>query len=248
MRKPVLGNIKNNQAGRVARPTTVAKRNWTFSLQYWKQISKFGLGQSNASWFVSLLEKLSDLSKKDPDIFLSDRGEKNAWRYHGINWQQQNIPIQRSDLDWIPKIYLLNDEEYPLVQFQISKALGRVVGFMDEKQVFNIVLLDPLHNLQPSQHFHYRVDDCEPLTCEYSKLVANIDEIKNNSNCADSSCGYKGSLDNMPTYTLRNNVIMHYIDQAQTEDLSLILKENKAKSASEVFGMGLLTYMDDESV
>lgn len=150
--KPVLEHTPLNN-----RPVLVdvGEKKWTFSFQYWKQIEFFGLDKSNPSWFVSLIEKLKDLSGKDVKNFVSTGEQRDAWRYHNINWNQTNIPIQREDLDWLDKDYRENEAEYPIVQFQVSQALGRVVGFWDENSVFNILLLDPLHNIQPSKRYNY---------------------------------------------------------------------------------------------
>ena len=85
-----------------------------------------------ASGSSQLLEKLRDLNGESIDAFLADPSKKDYWRYHEISWTQTNIPVSRKDLNWIPKDYLANKAEFPLFQFQISKAVGRVVGFWDE--------------------------------------------------------------------------------------------------------------------
>jgi hypothetical protein len=74
------------------------------------------------------MEKLSELSQRDVKGFITSSAERDAWRYHPINWNQTNIPIQRRDLTWIDADYLGNNEEYPLLQFQVTTTLGRVVG------------------------------------------------------------------------------------------------------------------------
>ncbi|MBF4426241.1 hypothetical protein, partial [Vibrio anguillarum] len=104
-------------------------RRWSFSFRYWKQVEFFGLDQTDSKWFVSLLEKLRELCGKKVEDFISNEGEKGSWRYHKINWNQKNIPIQRGDLEWVDKVYRDNPDDYPLLQFQVSTALGRVVGF-----------------------------------------------------------------------------------------------------------------------
>ncbi|MBF4448927.1 hypothetical protein ERJ76_25315 [Vibrio anguillarum] len=76
-----------------------------------------------------MLEKLRELCGKKVEDFISNEGEKGSWRYHKINWNQKNIPIQRGDLEWVDKVYRDNPDDYPLLQFQVSTALGRVVGF-----------------------------------------------------------------------------------------------------------------------
>jgi hypothetical protein len=76
----------------------------------------------------------------------------------------QNIPIPKEQIDWLGDYA---SDEYEFVQFHVSKALGRVVGFFDEEQTFQIVLFDPFHNIQPAGDFDYRVrataiGDCAP--------------------------------------------------------------------------------------
>lgn len=90
-------------------------------------------------------------------------------------------------MSWIYKDYLENEEDFPLYQFQISMANGRVVGFFDENWVFNIVLVDPNHNMQPSKDYDYRVTPCFPLDNHYECLKKAIHE--------HFTTGGKGTLD-----------------------------------------------------
>jgi hypothetical protein len=50
----------------------------------------------------------------------------------------KNIPIQRIDFDWIERKILENEDEYPFLQFQVSTALGRVVGFFDKRGMITL--------------------------------------------------------------------------------------------------------------
>lgn len=84
------------------------KASWSFSFRFWKQIDCFGLDKSQSKWFVSLLEKLKELSVESLDDFLCDSSKRDSYRFHTINWNQKNIPIQRSDLTWIDSDYLSN--------------------------------------------------------------------------------------------------------------------------------------------
>ena len=149
------------------------KTNLSFSFKYFKQIPYFQLGQQDNHWFVSLLERLSDLSGKDSSI-LADPTAKSNYRIHPVSWHQPRIPIKKTDLNWIPKAYLQN-EEIEFLQFEISKSNGRVVGFFNENsEVFYIVLLDPKHNIQPTKATGYRVDNtCECLT-DYEELLQQL--------------------------------------------------------------------------
>lgn len=194
------------------------KLRWTFSLRFWKQIEFFGLDKSEPKWFVSLLDKLKDLSDKEIEKFISDATEQSSWRYHPINWNQKNIPIQREDLDWLDPCYRDNPDDYPILQFQISTSLGRVIGFWDEKNVFNIILLDPLHNMQPSKSHSYKVDPCSPLSCDYSSLLYDFEALKSQNLCSDD-CGYKERLQTFPSTGNYTNVVMHFLDDVEKSEL-----------------------------
>lgn len=82
------------------------------------------------------------------------------------------------------KTYLDNEVEYPFHQFQISQSLGRVVGFLDETSTFNIVLLDPKHNIQPTKSYDYKVTPCEPLGSQLTSLLLNIEALKRTASCS----------------------------------------------------------------
>lgn len=131
---------------------------FSFSFRFFKQIDYFGIGDAENKWFASLFQRLSDMSQKSTEIF-GNYGDRDTYRLHTIDWEAKNIPIAKSDLNWIPKDYLENEEEYPLWQFELSTGTGRVVGFLDENSIFNIVLFDPKHNLQPSKKFGYKVEE-----------------------------------------------------------------------------------------
>jgi hypothetical protein len=122
---------------------------------------------------VSLLNRLSQLSAEDIDN-LTTGANAAAIRFHPVNWDSKNIPIAKKDLDWLGDY---SSEEFTLVQFHLSKAMGRVVGFFDEDQVFNVVLLDPLHNLQPSKDFGYRVRISHISQCELTKLAVTFQSL-----------------------------------------------------------------------
>lgn len=132
---------------------------WNFSFKYWKQVDYFGLETTkcDGAWFTSLLEKLKYLSEHSIEKFLKDDVIKDYWRFHKINWSQPNIPISKTQFEGLlPKGTL--SEEIEVCQFMISKGSGRIVGFFDSDNIFNIVLLDPLHNIQPAKDYGYAVN------------------------------------------------------------------------------------------
>jgi len=124
-----------------------------------------------------------EISTKEYDTLMSNPREKGAWRLHEINWDAKNIPYKRNDLNWISSNYLHNTDEFPFFQFQITKAHGRVIGFWDETGVFNIVLLDPLHNMQPSAYTDYKLRDTSLARSDYAAAIASVEAAI--SSCSD---------------------------------------------------------------
>ena len=169
---PKTGHVigKRPVAGKSATHSPPSKVCFTF--RFWRQIKFFGLSGKEASWFVALINKLQQFSDETIDAFTSDSRKHDVMRYHKVNWGQCNIPIQRSDLEWLPKNYLNNEEEFPIYQFSISQGQGRIAGFWDENKIFNIVLLDPYHNLQPVKKYDYKVTPTVEQLGEHELLVA----------------------------------------------------------------------------
>lgn len=143
------------------------------------QIPNFEIGAVRASWFVSLLERLHELSKLEREDVLNDFNVRDALRIHDIDWVAKNIPIGRKDIDWVDPVYWENPAEFPLIQFHISRAIGRVAGFLDEHGVFNVVLLDPMHNLQPSKFNGYEIKPTRLLQCELTSLTVRMETTIN---------------------------------------------------------------------
>ncbi|NIF52597.1 hypothetical protein [Burkholderia sp. Ax-1724] len=161
---------------------------WSFSFTFFREIEKFGLsaGDVPQTWLLSVLERFKELGSQEVDEILSDHVKRDYYRFHPIDWNARNIPVKRKELDWIAEDYRDNEEEFPLAQFMVSMGRGRIIGFFDEKNVFQVVLLDPLHNMQPSSRFHYLVDPCSPLGCEFTRLHNSISDVVRK---ADHSCG-----------------------------------------------------------
>jgi len=198
----------------------------------------FGVGETSTKWFVSLLEKLRDLSKEDRDSFLKDHRMKDANRYHLIDWDAKNIPIRRSDIDWVEKEVIQNEEDYPFFQFQISTGLGRIIGFWDENyRFFNIVLLDPKHNMQPSKDYDYKVDNTSIEHCELTSLLMDIDGIKG-LNCLIDGCRCKEELNKLPTKLNRGRFVYFQIDEDYYGEF---LEKTQSKSIKELIELGLLS-------
>lgn len=221
----------------LSRQAIQKNKKWVFSFTYFKQIKFFGLDKCEPKWFVSLIERLKDFSSYDIDEFKTNYTIKNNLRYHAINWDSPNTPIKREDLTWIPTDYLNNEIEFPMFQFMISKAMGRIVGFWNESSdVFNIVLLDPLHNIQPSKYFEYKVDDSYPLSCKYSSLLKDIDTIKSKyTKC--SKCSIYDDLILLPKNSNTFSFIGCFLDDNTKLEL---LRKLETKSINDIIELGLM--------
>mgnify|MGYP003289023157 CR=1 FL=1 len=148
----------------------------TFSFKYFGQQRFFEIGEQDATWFVSLLDKMKELSGKTRKI-LENPTERKAYRFHPINWNAKKCPIKIEDIDSLPQNIIENAEEIIFWQFQLSKSTGRVVGFFYDN-IFYIVLLDPKHNIQPSKDYGYSVDETKVAITEYERVQMCIARIQ----------------------------------------------------------------------
>lgn len=174
-----------------------------------------------------MFERLKDLSAQEKDSFFRSPVTRDSYRYHEIDWSSIGIPIKREDLTWIHKDILSNEEEFPFFQFHISKAVGRIVGFWNPgASIFFIVLLDPMHTIQPSKFTSYKTRDADPLKCEYSSLLADIQEVKS-SNCSDLECKIKKEIQEIPTKQQTTNTFIFHLDDEYTELLKKLLNSRE---------------------
>ncbi|SIT17934.1 hypothetical protein SAMN05421772_13312 [Paracoccus saliphilus] len=205
----------------------------------------FGLDTVNARWFVSMLERLRQLSSEEVDRMLRDPAAQDRLRYHPINWAAKNIPIRKDQLESLPAHYR-DDPEYELHQFQVSTGQGRVVGFFDEHWIFNVVLLDPLHNLQPSRNFEYKVDPCSPLSCEITALREGM--LQGLSHCQQAACAAASHFRQLATaqqvHLEAFDILMVKIsDPALLGTAKELVKNGDAASLADIFETGILATM-----
>jgi hypothetical protein len=152
--------------------------NWVFPFQYFNQAEFFGLDGVDANWLAGFLEKLRELSNMSIDEAIQPGRTQGVLRYHKIDWNHKNTPVNRNDFKWVPKQILENEEEFPFVQFAVSTALGRIVGFWDDKFVFQILVIDRKHNIQPSEKHNWQVRNTFIIESELDRLKIQIDSIK----------------------------------------------------------------------
>jgi len=225
------------------KPGTARRKLFTFSLRYWRQPDHFGLSGLDVSWFVSLLERLSELGAEEVSRFIEDRDFKSAIRYHVVDWDARGIPLKSDQLDWLPRDVRENPVEFPIVQFHISKAKGRVHGFWDSERCFQVVLLDPLHNLQPSKDVGYKIRPTSVASCELSSLRVALDRACQKP-CLHDKCGFAEEIRVAMTAPLNEQFA---VLAGLTDDVAHALSElrkNRVVSVSEIVETGIIVLED----
>lgn len=222
IRKPVVGAV-------------VANSDWLFSFKDFGQMEYFGVNGVGEKWFVSLIERLRDLSKINKVELEKDIYLKENIRYHVVDWDAYKIPIQRKDIDWVKKDIIENEVEFPFYQFHVAKSLGRIVGYWQEN-VFHIVLLDPMHNLQPSKKYDYRVTDTTKASSDLTSFLSQIEDIKA-INCKDADCGVKAAVNNINYAKEGSNAVVCFLSPDFLEQLNVI---TKVHCISKVLETGIL--------
>lgn len=219
-------------------------KTWAFSFRFWQQIEYFGVGGRPNSWFVSLLERLADLSKEPIDDLIANRARMDALHYHKINWEQQSIPIQRQELHWVAKEYLNNSDDYPMVQVSISAALGRIIGFWDEQGIFNVILLDPMHNMQPVKRFDYRVQSTPIGKSQYADLREQIERLQHES-CADTACKLRNAALRLPHGEVHgHDLVILRVSNESLQYAHELIRAKKTDMLCDIFELGILTAAD----
>lgn len=213
----------------------VKKVYWSFGFRFFEQIPYFGLSHVDVGWFVSVLQRLKDASNMEY-VGMSQVLE-DGYRYHEISWSAQNIPLQRNDFSWLNKSYLENEQEYPFCQFHISKGKGRVIGFWDENNIFQVLLLDPLHNLQPSSYTNYQLRDCYPAKSEIDSLHFDLHNLKSTP-CNVTECHTFKKLTELPKGINNTNIVIAYLDDDFFKAYESLLK---TKSISELIEAGIIS-------
>ena len=235
----IAGIVPPAVKGPSLKPGTIPpEKYFTFSFRYWSEPAYFGLGDVDAGWYRSLIGRLNGFSKEKVARFADDRDFQDAIRYHVVDWDLRNVPLNRSDLTWLPPAIRNNEDEFPIYQFHLSKAVGRIHGFWDSEHCFNIVLLDPLHNLQPSKDVGYVVRPTTPSHCEFSALKVALDTACAVP-CAQADCEFAKSVRGVHQATNGDQCI---IVAGVTLDVAQCLQElrkKKAVSISEIVAHGI---------
>jgi hypothetical protein len=114
----------------------------TFSFKYFQdKHSKFSCNSKDATYWLTLLERLKALSSLTAQELLVNRS--SSLRCHPIKWEETSES----------KFGLPNEEQLVDTPYQFSLSSnehGRVHGFFID-QVFYIIWLDPNHQLYPTK-------------------------------------------------------------------------------------------------
>lgn len=136
----------------------------------------FNLGKTEASWFISLVDCLRDVSKLTVSEF-RQQSKRRGLRVHPHDWENASAKFNMTD-----EFFDQNEEN--CLQFSVSKAKGRVHGILIDN-IFYIVWLDPHHNLYPPKERNrkvyepeYPVTDYEILQYEKNELEEELEKIK----------------------------------------------------------------------
>ncbi len=218
------------------------RRKITFSFSYFKQIPNFQIGECSKGWHIGLLERLGALGTMTPQEVLEENRGSIALRCHPIDWSAKNIPIQRKDLDWLPKEILDNETDFPIMQFSITKSTGRIVGYFDrESSIFHIVLLDPEHNIQPAKKTNYQIQPTTKGLSQYDDLLNKLERIKSIvSDCSDKKCKLHSHISVIEE--LHDNIVYIGLDNDFYSTYQEILKKIPLQKILE---NGILVSMDN---
>lgn len=227
----------------------------SLSFEYWKQRKHFGLDRTQMDWVVGLLDRLREICRFTKEEWenetLGNRRGGNRWHYHHVNWDARNIPIQKSDLNWIPSQILDNDVEYTFWQVGFGAGGGRAAGFWETEDRFAIVLLDPHHNLAPSRDYGYRVTECHPENQAAEFLRLAVDRARGGLTCAPEACPIHGSLTQI---TLGREIRDAYhfaemiplgLEEQASRDLKELLETGRIPSVHEIVRRGISAYMKE---
>lgn len=206
--------------------------NLSFSFSYLRQIDNFGIGNCSKEWFVGLLNRLSTFCQMSPKNL--ENANNKATRLHPINWKAKNIPIRRTDLNWLPQDILNNDESFPIMQLSISTGTGRIIGFFgvgQEASIFYIVLFDPNHNLQPSKKHNYQIQTTTKGMSQYDCLLEKLLQTKGIAQKCSSTCSLLSHIDKIDTqhkhiiyFGLDDDFYQRYVEVSNEHTLQEIIE------------------------
>ncbi len=237
------GQSGEHRASGLRPSANLGVRRWSVGFRFFREIKSFGMASSDIDrrWLLSVLYRLQELSSFRVTELRDAHGlHCSTLRLHAIDWNGRNVPLSPDDLDWIDPLYR-GGEDFPIIQIAVSKAVGRLVGFHDEEGIFQVVLLDPLHNAQPSKFNDYKVRLSKPLGCEVTALRHEVGQVIARSR--ERGCGCDADLAAALEWRRDQRghaIVMPVVDGTEIEDADQLIAEGRVGSYRDIFAAGLV--------
>lgn len=227
-----------------------------FNFKYWRQRDYFGLGGEKCTWFISVLERLGELSSVDAHTLSCDSQLRDALRHHDLNFENATAPFNSKEdlfnaVNFPYKHFSeAANQDIEISQFQVSTANGRIIGSFLEN-IFYVFLLDPGHNAQPSAYNNYKLNKTTVGLTEYQRLEIKFIKIQNlietyEKNKFKDSEGIMKDISTLIRDEFFYNGYLIYLEVGVYEEIIFkFLKHNPKESLYDAILEGMLL-LDDE--
>lgn len=140
-----------------------------FSFRFFdREHDLFNCGEIKGHWYIGFVDHLKHISEFSLTEFVTHHHD--SLRAHTHSWEKASVDGYGLSED------LVQIDEENCRQFSISKANGRVHGFLID-DIFYIVWLDPHHNLYPIKK-HGGIKKYKPGMSEYEYLEMEHESLK----------------------------------------------------------------------
>lgn len=140
--------------------------NFSFKL-FDRECDKYNCGGTRNEWFIGLLEKMKNISDLELVDFLDSRRQKNMYIHTNDFSKEEHHCNYSQELKEQLK-------ENPFFQIGLTKASGRIHGFLIENTFF-ILWLDPHHQLHAMER-HGGEITYEPVLTEIEFVYEELKE------------------------------------------------------------------------
>lgn len=221
----------------------------TFSLRYWQQIEGFGLSHVSKGWFIDFLDGLKSTEAFLERLLEGNPAERRKFHCHPVNWTEAKVRIRRRDLKWLPREILDNEAEFPFFQLSLAKGPMRIAGFWEpDEATFNIVLIDPHHNIAMAEGFE-GAQPCTECLGDYHQMLCAVtelaDELRSAHACKAAGCQMHERASKLAeSYTLKGLV---YVTPDTLQQASALVSSGRASNIDEIFVYGILYCQENKS-
>jgi hypothetical protein len=145
-------------------------------------------------------------------------------------------------LKWLPREILDNETEFPIFQLALAKGPMRIAGFWEpDETTFNIVLIDPHHNIATAEGYE-GAQPCTECLGDYHQMLCAVtefaDELRSAQECRAAGCQMHERASKLTeSYTLKGLV---YVAQDTLQQASQLVTSGIASNIDEIFVYGIL--------